>query len=110
MFHLVSPVVDIFDAPFYLDPSTSGYWIGGLIALALGGAAMIALWRRLIDDERIWFLAVLLLAALLPVSALTEGKRYLYLASAAGSLIAACSSRSCGAGAEGRARRSSAGC
>ena len=88
VFHLVSPIVDIFDAPFYLDPSTNGYWIGGLVAVALAGAAVIALWRLLIDDDRMWFLAVLLLAALLPVSALTEGKRYLYLASAASSLIA----------------------
>lgn len=88
VFHLLSPVVDVFDAPFYLDPSTNTYWIGGLVAIALAGAAAIGLWRRAIDDDRMWFLSVLLLAALLPVSALTEGKRYLYLASAACSLIA----------------------
>ncbi len=88
VFHLVSPSVDIFDAPFYLDASNNAYWIGGLVAVALASAAVIALWRLLIDDDRMWFLAVLLLAALLPVSALTEGKRYLYLASAASSLIA----------------------
>ena len=44
--------------------------------------------ERLVSDPRQWFLATLLFAALLPISALTEGTRYLYLPSAAVSLIA----------------------
>jgi hypothetical protein len=43
----------------------------------------------LIDDDRYWFFDALLIATLLPISALTEGKRYLYLPSVAMSLIVA---------------------
>ena len=88
LFHLVSPVVDVSDSPFYLDPSTTWYWAGGVLFLAMTAVVVLALWRRLVDDARMWFLVTLLAATLLPVSALTEGKRYLYLPSAAFSLIA----------------------
>ena len=89
VFNLASPVVDLFSRPFYLDPQSPGYWIGGTIALAFVAILILSLWRRLLDDDRMWFLAALAIAALLPISALTEGTRYLYLPSAAVSLAAA---------------------
>jgi hypothetical protein len=86
--HLVSPVLDLFDAPFYLAPDHAWYWRGGVIALAVAGALVVPLWRAIRHDGRVWFLGAFLAAALLPISALTEGARYLYLPSAAVSLIA----------------------
>jgi len=87
--NLLSPVVDLFDMPFYLVPGTTAYWAGGAIALA-GAALLLAFaWQRLLRDDRAWFLAAFLLATLLPVSALTEGTRYLYLPSAALALLVA---------------------
>ena len=87
--NLVSPVVDLFAMPFYLVPGTTAYWAGGAIAM-VGALLLAALgWRRLLQDDRAWFLAAFLLATLLPVSALTEGTRYLYLPSAALALLVA---------------------
>ncbi|MGH8639361.1 MAG: hypothetical protein ACREUZ_19675, partial [Burkholderiales bacterium] len=88
LFHLVSPIVDISDTPFYLNPSSVTYWAAGLLAVALAIGLILAFWQPLLNDDRMWFLAILLIATLLPVSALTEGKRYLYLPSAAAALIA----------------------
>jgi hypothetical protein len=88
IFHLVFPVLDVFRVPFYLEPGTTRYWLGGAIAVAAAAAVLALVWRRLIDDDRIWFLGAFLAAALLPISALTEGARYLYLPSAALSLAA----------------------
>ena len=85
--HLVSPVIDVFSMPFYLDPRTAMYWGGGAIAILFALAVLAALWTPLVDDDRAWFLGGLLVAALLPISALTEGTRYLYLPSAAVSLL-----------------------
>jgi hypothetical protein len=85
--HLASPVPDIFAMPFYLDPRTAMYWAGGVIAILVTLAVLAAAWRRLIDDDRAWFLGAFLVAALLPISALTEGTRYLYLPAAALSLL-----------------------
>jgi hypothetical protein len=87
--NLGSPLIDLSDQPFYLDPQATMYWVGGVIALVVAGLVVLALWRPLLDDDRMWFLGTLLAAALLPVSALTEGTRYLYLPSAAVSLMAA---------------------
>lgn len=87
--NLASPLADLFDVPFYLDPGTTAYWAGGAAALAGAGAIAALVWRPMLRDDRIWFLGSLLLAALLPISALTEGTRYLYLPSAALALIVA---------------------
>lgn len=88
IFHLASPVVDLRGVPFYLNPGTTWYWLGGAIALAAAAAVLFALWRTVLGDDRMWFLATLLAGALLPISALTEGTRYLYLPSAACALVA----------------------
>src|SRR4029079_19578925 len=86
--NLVSPIVDLFAMPFYLVPGTTAYWAGGVLAIAVAALLVALGWRRLLDDDRVWFLGAFLLAALLPISALTEGTRYLYLPSAATALIA----------------------
>ena len=83
--HLVSPVLP--DAPFYQNAGTTMYWLGGTLALAAAILALALAWRALLDDDRAWFLAGFIAAALLPISALTEGARYLYLPSAALSLL-----------------------
>jgi hypothetical protein len=88
LFHLGSPLLDVFDAPFYEQPGTSMYWLGGAIALAMAATLVALVWRVLLDDDRAWFAGAFLAAALLPISALTEGARYLYLPSAALSLLA----------------------
>ena len=83
LFHLGSPLTDVFAVPFYQQPGTVTYWLGGTIAAALALVLVLLAWRRLLDDDRLWFLGAFLAAALLPISALTEGARYLYLPSAA---------------------------
>src|SRR5690606_12233395 len=85
-FYLVTPVLDNGTAAFS-DPTTSIYFLGGAAAVALCLALVFACWRPLLDEGRFWFVAVLLFATLLPISALTEGERYLYLPSAAFSIL-----------------------
>ncbi len=87
-FYLISPVLSPGESVFS-DPTAPAAWILGAIALAGLVAVAFLLWRRLVDDDRCWFLGTLLVATLLPISALTEGKRYLYLPSAAVSLMVA---------------------
>jgi hypothetical protein len=87
LFYLTSPVLSPGEAVFS-DPTTSIAWIFGGFALLIACGVFLSLWNTLLDDRRMWFLAAFLVATLLPVSALTEGKRYLYLPSAAVSLIA----------------------
>ena len=88
IFHLGSPVLDLFETPFFEQPGTAAYWIGGVVALAAAIALVWLAWRALVEDDRAWFVGAFLAAALLPISALTEGARYLYLPSAAVSLLA----------------------
>jgi hypothetical protein len=84
-FHLASPFIDL-RQPFYLDAETTMYWAGGAIVVVLLLALLAWLWRGIVADDRQWFIAGFILATLLPISALTEGTRYLYLPSAAVSL------------------------
>lgn len=86
-FYLVSPVLAPGEAVFS-DPENAAAWVVGAVALVIVGVTLFLLWRKLLDDDRYWFLGAVLIAALLPISALTEGKRYLYLPSAAVSLLA----------------------
>jgi hypothetical protein len=87
LFYLTSPVLSPIEA-LYGDPGTTAAWLAGAVAVALASAVVFLLWGRLLSDGRMWFLAAFFAATLLPISALTEGKRYLYLPSAAMSLIA----------------------
>jgi hypothetical protein len=87
-FYLISPVLGPGDAVFN-GPSEAAPWMVGALALLVVAAIILWLWHRLLDDSRFWFLGTFLAATLLPISALTEGKRYLYLPSAALSLIVA---------------------
>jgi hypothetical protein len=80
-FYLVSPLVVLTAPPLFLDPQTSAYWAGGLAAILLVAVVALTLWRPLVTDPIAVFLVVFIAAALLPVSTMTEGKRYLYLPS-----------------------------
>jgi hypothetical protein len=86
-FYLTSPVLGPGEYIFS-DSTAPSAWIVGAIALAGVATTILLLWR-LLDDDRYWFFDTLLIATLLPISALTEGKRYLYLPSVATSLIVA---------------------
>lgn len=88
VFYLVSPVLNPGES-FFSDPTAPGAWIVGAVAAVGIGVLIFVLWPRFLDDERYWFFDTLLIATLLPISALTEGKRYLYLPSVAMSLIVA---------------------
>jgi len=87
-FYLISPVLNPGDAVFN-GPSERLPWIVGTASLLVVASLLVWLWHRLLDDNRFWFLGAFFAAALLPISALTEGKRYLYLPSAVMSLILA---------------------
>ncbi|HEU4937786.1 MAG TPA: hypothetical protein VFT39_15105 [Vicinamibacterales bacterium] len=86
-FYLSSPLLAPGES-ILSDSTALPVWIFGAITL-VGVAALILLLWRLLDDDRYWFFDTLLIATLLPISALTEGKRYLYLPSVAMSLIVA---------------------
>jgi hypothetical protein len=88
-FYLGSPVVAPVPPPFFLDPTTPVYWVGGLAVLAVAGGILLAGRRAVAADPHWVFLAIGTVGALLPVSSLTEGQRYMYLASVGWSLAAA---------------------
>jgi hypothetical protein len=85
LFYLTSPVLGAETA--FSDPAADISWMSGAVALLVAGMLVGGLRRPLLEDGRMWFLAAFLAASLLPISALTEGKRYLYLPSAAFALI-----------------------
>jgi hypothetical protein len=86
--NMLSPIAIHAAVPFYLDPSTTMYWLGGLLLLAGLVAAAPLLLRGPLEDPRLLFVAATLAATLLPISALTEGTRYLYLPLAPATLAA----------------------
>jgi hypothetical protein len=88
-FYLVSPLVVFTAPPLFLDPETSAYWTGGLAATLLVAVVLLRLWRPLVTDPVAIFLLIVIAAALLPVSTMTEGKRYLYLPSIGLAMLAA---------------------
>jgi hypothetical protein len=85
--NMLSPIAIHAIAPFYLDAASIWYWVGGLLLLAALVATASRLLPRL-EDPRILFVSVTLAATLLPISALTEGTRYLYLPLAVATLAA----------------------
>ncbi len=96
-FYLLSPIVTLpgHPAPTF-DPNTSLYWVAGWLALSGAGVLLATGWRAatgraraIAGNARLAFLAAFVFAALLPISSMTEGKRYLYLASVGVSLLAA---------------------
>ena len=87
-FYLTSPVLSPGEAIFS-DPTAPAAWMTGAVAILAVAGLLYFLWNRLLNDDRYWFLAAFFAATLLPISALTEGKRYLYLPSAVVSLIVA---------------------
>jgi hypothetical protein len=89
IFHMLSPVVDLTETPYYLDPDTRVYWLGGVGMLGVLAVLVALLWRRVLERDVAWFAVAFIAATLIPISALTEGTRYLYLPSAAVSLLAA---------------------
>jgi hypothetical protein len=85
-FYLFSPVVAPSPPPFFLNPATPVYWAGGLAAV-VAVSGLLAFARRRISADGVWlFIIVASAGALLPVSSLTEGQRYLYLGSVGVSL------------------------
>ncbi|MFN8058813.1 MAG: hypothetical protein U0Q12_06565 [Vicinamibacterales bacterium] len=88
LFYLVSPVVSPLREPWFLDATTPAYWLAGLAAVTVVGAGLFARRGSLVDGVWMWLL-VFVAAALLPVSSMTEGQRYLYLASVGAALAAA---------------------
>jgi hypothetical protein len=88
-FYLLSPVVAPASPPFFLDPATPVYWLGGLAVAAVAGIVAFRARRRLFGDGTWLFICAATAGALLPVSSLTEGQRYLYLGSVGVSLAGA---------------------
>ena len=85
-FYLFSPVVAPAPPPFFLNPATPVYWAGGLAAV-VAVSGLLAFARRPVSADGVWLFIILATAgALLPVSSLTEGQRYLYLGSVGVSL------------------------
>ena len=87
-YSLISPIVLPPPPPYFLDVSTPVYAIAGLIVVAVGLAALLASLGWITRDPRALFLLVFILAALIPVSSLTGGGRYFYLASVGSSMLA----------------------
>jgi hypothetical protein len=90
-----------FDALHLLSPVSPIPWLNPLprwlpaVGLATAAAALLAAWRLSRSDTGV-FLGVLLAAALLPVSSMTEGSRYLYFATVPVAIAAAWGVSRCG--------------
>ena len=80
--YLAAPVADAGSLAGTLLPLEPLYWRVALTALAAAAVLGFVAGPRLLNDDRAWFFLAFLVAVLLPISALTEGRRYLYLPSA----------------------------
>ena len=86
-FCLASPIVLPPPPPYFLDITTSIYAVAGLVTIAVVVAAISRAAGWITSQPRVLFLIVFVVAALIPVSSLTGGGRYLYLASVGSSLF-----------------------
>jgi hypothetical protein len=95
--YLLSPVITLGgSASPTFDPRDPIFWLSGWMLLAAVALLLVFAWRpdtgwagaRPARNAEFAFLLVFVAAALLPVSSMTEGKRYLYLASAGIALTA----------------------
>jgi hypothetical protein len=82
--HLLSPV----SVPRLVGTLPAGSWLAGLAAVIVAALAVLLAWRALVERPMVGFALIFLVAALIPVSSLTEGTRFLYLASVPVSLLA----------------------
>jgi hypothetical protein len=62
-------------------------WMSGVVVLVVLAVALAAGWRHAERAPRMVLLVVFLIAVLVPVSSMTEGTRYLYLACAPATMI-----------------------
>jgi len=81
--HLLSPIV----LDWAVGTLPPAMWMGGFVALVALVTALVAGWRHAERAPRMVWLVVFLVAALVPVSSMTEGTRYLYLACAPAAMI-----------------------
>jgi len=88
IYYLFTPWTEAGTGAGYLEPLGRIYAGAALAGVPLLGLVVWSLRRRLLNADAAWFLAALLVATLLPISALTEGRRYLYLPSAVVSIAA----------------------
>ncbi len=86
-FYSISPIVLPQPWPYFLDQTTNVYALVGLAVLAVAIAAGLRALNWITRDARAVFLLVFVAAALVPVSSMTGGGRYLYLASVGVSLL-----------------------
>ncbi len=81
LFYLLSPFASPLPDPIFLGAGTSVYWLGGLVLIVVVGALLYLVRHHVLQDGMVLWTIAFCLAALIPVSSMTEGKRYLYLAS-----------------------------
>jgi hypothetical protein len=80
-FHLTTPVVVPAPPPFFLDPSTRLYWVLGVLVVLAATVVVLRCWAAIVRSPAGLTLAGFITAALIPVTTMTGGTRYLYLAS-----------------------------
>jgi hypothetical protein len=88
-FHLLTPIAYPPPPAFFVNPATPVYWLLGLAALAVLLASAWMARDAIRQSDRLQYLIAFTIAALVPVSTMTGGTRYLYLATAGVSLGAA---------------------